>query len=204
MLPSLRRLTVAILDFSEELSKIVLPEAERKRFPEKRIIDGVYVPALSHLLKKYRVPKKSKALKLAAQCLLRCGGYVEAAYIGYPDGFWWKLLSAVSRALDVAPFATNIPVSPYGNVVDSAFLFSSKGTSCGFLAYDRVWRGTDWLKHIIKSVEQAQAAYSTKRIAIIARTAEGIATNALADRNIPMIIRDNATEAANTFLTLVL
>jgi hypothetical protein len=68
---------------------VICSEEERKKHSGKRIIDGVYVPALHHILA-YNVPKdpKHQPLTLVAHCLLLCRGYVEASFVGYPNGFW--------------------------------------------------------------------------------------------------------------------
>jgi hypothetical protein len=200
LLLSLRELTEGLLDFSEQLGRIVLPEAERERFSEKRVIDGVYIPALNHLLNKYQVPEKSPELKLAAQCLLGCGGYVEAAYIGYPDGFWWKLLFTISRALNVAPFAANIPVNVYGEVADCTFVFSSNGVPCGFISYDRGSVGRDWVEHVTQSAEQLRGASGAERIAIVVRTIDDVASQESFDQRIPVIVCNDPTEGADMFL----
>lgn len=204
ILPSLRTLTEAMLDFSEQLGRIVLPEAKRKRFPEKRIIDGVYVPALGHLLNKYRAPRKSPGLKLAAQCLLGCGGYVEAAYIGYPDGFWWKLLFIISRALNVAPIALNIPVNIYGELADFTFVFSSNGGSCGFISYDRAGVWSDWVESVTQSAEHLKGAYGVERIAVVVRTIDGVASDDSLGERIPVIVSNDPTEAADMCLKILL
>jgi hypothetical protein len=201
ILPSLRTLTEAMLNFSEQLGRIVLPEAKRKRFPEKRIIDGVYVPALGHLLNKYRVPRKSLELKLAAQCLLRCGGYVEAAFIGYPDGYWWRVLLTISRALNVAPSAVNIPVNIGGEVEECAFVFSSNGMSCAFIAYEQI--EANWLEHITELAMQLRTEYNAERVAIIVCKINGEAPNDSTETKVPLIICDDATEAADTFMRVV-
>lgn len=201
ILPSLRALTEAMLDFSEQLGRIVLPEAKRRRFPEKRIIDGVYVPALRHLLNKYRVPQKSPELKLAAQCLLSCGGYVEAAFIGYPDGYWWKVLLAISRALNVGPSAVNIPVNIGGEVEECTFAFSSNGMSCAFVGYERC--ELNWLDYIVKRAVQLQTAYNVERVAIIVRKMGGREPDDPIDRTVPLVICDDPTRAADSFVNLV-
>jgi hypothetical protein len=198
ILPSLRTLTEAMLDFSEQLGRIVLPEAKRKRFPEKRIIDGVYVPALTHLLQKYRVPKKSEGLKLAAQCLLACGGYVEAAFVGYPDGYWWIVLLAISDSLNAVPLIANIPVNIGGEVEDCAFAFSSNGMSCAFIGYDQ--SEPNWLEYMTERAMQAQSAYNAERIAIIVRRMHGKVLDGSMDRKVPLIICDSPTEAADLFM----
>jgi hypothetical protein len=206
LLLSARELTREMLDFSEELGRIVLPETARERFPEKRVIDGVYVPALDHLLNKYQVPEKSPELKLIAQCLLGCGGYVEAAYMGYPDGFWWKLLLTISRSFNVAPFATDIPVNSYGDVRHCTFVFSSNGMSCGFISYDeggRGWSRRDWQEAARESAEQLRASCGVEKIAIVVRTLDGHEPQPELDKTIPVIISNDPKEAADMFLTAV-
>jgi hypothetical protein len=202
LLPSLRDLTQAMLGFSEQLGRIVLPEAERKHFPEKRVIDGVYVPALSHLLEKYRVPDKSKELKLAAKCLLTCGGYVEAAFVTYPDGYWWTVLTTIAFALDTGPFAADIPVNIGGEIEGCSFAFSSKGMSCAFLAYDQP--KLNWLEHITERAMQLQTAYNAERVAIIVRRMDGVAPpDGSTNRNIPLIVCDDPTQAAAAFMEAI-
>lgn len=203
LLSSLRELTRAMLDFSEQLGRIVFPEPERERISERRVIDGVYIPALHHLLNKYQVPNKSPELKLAAQCLLGCGGYVEAAYIGYPDGFWWKLLVTLSLALNVAPIAVDIPVNIYGEVADCTFGFSSNGGSCGFICYDRagVWR--DWGESVTQRAEHLKGAYSLERIAVVVRRMDGVASESSLGVRIPVIVSNDPKEAVDMCLKML-
>lgn len=196
LLPSLRELTSALLKFSEHLGHAVLSEMELGNCAEKRVIDGVYVPALHHLLHKYKVPEESSDLNFAAQCLLVCGGYVEAGYIGYPDGFWWTLLLGIAKRLKIGPFAGIVPVGASGFVHDCKFLFSSNGKRCGFLASDRGESGIDWLKGAAKTAQQLKATYSAERIVFIVRRMEGTAPGRLPDTTIPLIVEDEPTRAA--------
>jgi hypothetical protein len=116
--------TRAMLEFSEHLGSIVTTEEDRRENPHKTIIDGVYVPALRHLMDKYAVPEGSKDLTLKAQCLLACGGYVEAAYLGYPNGFWWNVLVSSSAGIAGKLVAASIPVNVSGAVHDCKFVIS--------------------------------------------------------------------------------
>ena len=69
-------------------SAVICSEEERKKHSGKRIIDGVYVPALHHILA-YNVPKDSEhqRLTLVAHCLLLCRGLWRPASSGIRTAF---------------------------------------------------------------------------------------------------------------------
>jgi len=62
LIPTFKSLTQSVLEFSERLSLVVTSNEERQKSSRKKIIDGVYVPALHHLLKEYEVPQESEKL----------------------------------------------------------------------------------------------------------------------------------------------
>lgn len=201
LLPRLRKLTGELLDFSALLGHLVNPEEERRKSAKMRVIDGVYVPALYHLLYKYHTPQKSPGLIIGARSLAVCSGYVEAAYFGYPDGFWWNVLLLISQALGNGPIAGNIPVNIGGLVHDSKFVFSRAGRRYGFVASDHGNNSLDWLAGATESAEKLQAEYSTDKVAFMVRQMEGSAPERLPNTNIPLFVESDTDKAANNVIT---
>ncbi len=200
MIPTFRELTRAMLDFSERLGLIVTNEEDRKKNAKKIVIDGVYVPALHHLLHHYKVPKKSPILRLAAQCLIACGGYVEAGYIGYPKGFWWKVLTYSARRLASNVVTASVPVNVGGTVHDCKFVFSNKDKRYGFVACDDGSSESDWLKGAANSAHQVQSTYSTQHVALIVRSMEGEAPKLLPGTEVPVIVGTDPKIVTNEFV----
>jgi hypothetical protein len=203
LLPSLRKLTSELLDFSVHLGRVVNSEDERKKSAKMLVIDGVYVPALYHLLNKYHTPNKSPDLILGARSLVACGGYVEAAHLGYPDGFWWEVLVLVSKTLGRGPISGNVPVNVGGRVHDSKFVFSHAGQRCGFVACDGGNTGPDWLAGAAKSAKQLQADCSVEEVAFIVRRMKGTtpAPERLPDTAVPLFVEDDAHKAADKVIS---
>ena len=126
---------------------------------------------------------------------------MEAAFIGYPDGYWWRVLLTISRALSVAPSAVNIPVNIGGEVEECVFVFSSNGMSCAFVGYEQI--EPNWLEYITKRAIQLQTAYNAERAAIIVCKMDGKAPDDLPDRKVPFIICGDPIEAADNFMKTV-
>jgi hypothetical protein len=71
LLSLLQRLTGSALEFSKILAETVMPRMKLQQLPTKTVISGAYVPALHHLLEKYKVPPRRGRL-LNAKCLAMC------------------------------------------------------------------------------------------------------------------------------------
>jgi hypothetical protein len=170
------------------LGSIVTREEDRGKTPEKTVIDGVYVPALRHLLDEYIVPKESKELKSTAQCLLACGGYVEAAYIGYPKGFWWSVLVSSTGGIAGQVEAANIPVNAGGSVHDCRFAISDGKKRYGLIAYDHGKAEPAWLTGVADSAKQFESQYNTHRTALIVREMKGTPPQLLPGTKVPVIV----------------
>lgn len=195
LIPTLRSLTGSMLDFSEQLGDIVVPDEERKKNTKKVIIEGVYVPALRHLLHEYSVPGESQAeLRNAARLLIACGGYVEAAYIDYPKGFWWEVLMSSSTKLASEVITAIVPVRGNGSVFDSKFVFSDGAKTFGLIACDRGRADSDWLEGAAKSLHQLGSQYTLGRGALVVRKMEGTAPLVLAGTDFRVIVGTDATE----------
>jgi hypothetical protein len=196
LISDFRDLTKSMLDFSENLGSVVTSDNERQKVPQKKIIDGVYVPALHHLLHEYTVPQESERdrLKFKARYLLTCGGYVEAAYIGYPSGFWWNVLTSSFEEMAAEPIAATIPINAGGTVHDCKFVISGEKGRYGIIACDHGNSGHAWLDGAAKSVERLQSEYSTQRTAFVVREMQGGALEVLPGTQVPLVVGDSAPE----------
>jgi hypothetical protein len=203
LINSLQRLTRSVLEFSESLARAVrLDEhAEREMMP---VIDGVYVPALHHLLSRYSRPSSSDSLKLRARCLQACGGYAEAALIGYPDGYWWTLVVGISEAIRSGPSAATIPLGVSGDVYNCRFVFVTDEGPCGLVACDKIIDSIKWLEGARESLEEFSMTHGLKRVVLAGqRPLESV--SAVPGTNIPIVIRaeplNAAGEIARAFLS---
>lgn len=203
LLPSLAEITEGLLKFSEELGAIVLCEDERKNFAERTVIDGVYVPAIYHLLHKYKTPEDCDDLNLSAQVLLSCGGYVEAGFIGYPDGFWWNTLLGVSRVLHAGPYVADIPINPRGQVHDNKFVFSRNGVRYGLIACEEGNSGTDWLTGAAKSAASFSKSQGVNYPILLLRTFHGSAPTNLPETEIPLIVEGSSDAAVQRVAEII-
>lgn len=154
----------------------------------------MYVPALYHLLHKYSSPVESRDLYLSAQILLSCGGYVEAGFIGYPDGFWWNVLMGVSRVLDRGPYIADIPINVGGRVHDSKFVFSGDGSRYGIIACEEGNNGGKWLDGAAQSAASFSSAHELDHLVFLVRSCDGSAPATLPGTAIPLIVDDSADE----------
>lgn len=160
----------------------------------------MYVPALRHLLEKYTVPEESNSLKLKAQCLLACGGYVEAAYIGYPNGFWWNVLVASSTSIAGKLVTANIPVNVGGSVHDCKFVISDGQKQYGLVACDQGEAESGWLTGAANSAKQLESEYRTHRTAFIVREIKGAFPKSLPGTKVRLIVGTDVAAVTDGFV----
>lgn len=203
LIATFRDLTQAMLDFSERLGRIVASEKDRQGNSKKRVIDGVYVPALHHLLSQYTVPKNSKALRPTAHCLIACGGYVEAAYVGYPKGFWWKVLISSSKKLASDVVTAIVPVNVGGTVHDCKFVLTDGNRTYGIVACDNGNAGAAWLEGATESVRQLESKYGAERTALVVRNMKGVAPQFLPRTKTPIIICANPATTTTKLVSAI-
>lgn len=72
LLATIQSLTLSMLEFSKVLAEAVLPRCELQHCEKKTAISGVYVPALYHLLRAYRIPTPLDNLQQNARWLAVC------------------------------------------------------------------------------------------------------------------------------------
>jgi hypothetical protein len=202
LLSSLKDLTRSTLEFSEQLGNLIVPQQERM-LPKRKVIEGVYVPALSHLLHKYSTPSKSDDLAYSARNLLACGGYVEAACIGYPDGFWWDLLNRISIEIKATSTAAQIYVNTSHSIQDCKFVLINEGTRCGFVACDEGNAGAAWLTGALESTRDFRASNNLHKTACVVRRMEGAPPAYLPEDDIPLIVNSDPKAAAQRFMDIL-
>jgi len=185
-----------MLEFSDVLAELVLPGRLLCQSAKKTVISGVYVPALYHLLRTYRVPSRRDNLQTNARILAVCGGYVEAARVGYPDGFWWQTLLNVSSGLDAGPSAAIVPVSTSGKVHDCKFTFIKEGKSYGVIACDEVMANDKWLRGAADSAKELLDTHKLASAVLIGREGQGNLPSHLPGTGVALVIDGDPGRAA--------
>jgi hypothetical protein len=193
LLAMLQRLTRSMLAFSETLGSVVMPMEQLERAPKMTAISGVYVPALTHLLDNYETPTRPQAWN--AGCLLACGGYVEAAYLEYFEGFWWQFLLGLSERFGRGPALVRVPVSPSGLVDNCNVVFASEIGSYGMVAWDEVQTNQKWLDGATESIEKLSAAHNLSGALLIGRRADGDPPKLLPDGRTPIVVSGDSRRA---------
>jgi len=197
LLPTIQMLTLSMLEFSKVLAHVVLPKAELQRYEKKTLISGVYVPALHHLLRQYGIPTRRGDLQQNARWLAICGGYVEAAHLGYPEGFWWLALLNLSKGLGVGPSSGSVPVNASGRVHDCRFVFIRDGNSYGVIACDQVLGNEKWLRGAAESAAKFWEAHKLARAVLIGRVGEGNLPEFLPKTKVALVVEKNSDRAAS-------
>lgn len=196
LLSTLQNLTISMLEFSAVLAELVLPRRALSLCAKKTVISGVYVPALYHLLQTYRIPSRRNDLQSNARMLAVCGGYVEAARLGYPDGFWWQTLLNVSKGLGVTPSSGIVPVSASGQVHDCKFVFTKDGKSYGVIACDEILGNEKWLRGAAESATRFLDIHKLTSAVLIGQVAQGNLPNYLPGSRVTLTVGGDALRAA--------
>lgn len=181
-----------MLEFSKALAEVVLPRCELQQYEKKRAISGVYVPALCHLLRASRIPTRRDNLQQKARWLAVCGGYVEAARMGYPDGFWWQTLLNLSDGLGVGPSSGVVPVSASGRVHDCKFVFVKDGRSYGVIACDEVLGNEKWLRGAAGSATKLLDAHKLAIAVLIGRVGQENLPDFLPGTRVALVVSQDA------------
>ena len=100
-------------------------------------------------------------LQQNARLLAVCRDYVEAARLGYPDGFWWQTLLNLSTELGVSPSSGIVPVSASDRVPDCIFLFLKNGKRLGVIACDEILGDQKWLEETATSARKDSGSEQT-------------------------------------------
>lgn len=203
LLSTIQSLTLSMLEFSKALAEVVLPGRELQQYEKKTAISGVYVPALYHLLREYRIPTRRDNLQQNARWLAVCGGYVEAARLGYPDGFWWRTLLSLSNGLGVGPSSGVVPVSASGQVHDCKFVFVKDGMSYGVIACDEVLGNEKWVRGAAESATRLLDAHKLAGAVLIGRAGQGNLPDFLPGKRVAVVVEQDPNLAAKKAIAVL-
>ena len=196
LLSMLQRLTASALEISKVLAEAVMPRRQLQRFPEKTVISGAYVPALHHLLRKYELPRR-RGILLNAKCLAMCQDYVDAAFLGYPDGFWWHFLLRLCELLSAEPSLGGPIFLSSERIHDCKFVFTSKNAVYGVVACDEVIVGTKWLKGAAASADNFLATQHLSRAVLVGRFQDGTPPESLPGNKTAVVVDRDPESAAH-------
>ena len=107
LMPFLKRVTQGILDLARKIAEVIA--AERKNDPSKtHVLNGVYIPALHHLLSYVQPDEKvtedeERRRKIKARYLRNAGDYLNAIKLGHPDGFWLPFALRLEELFGIEP-----------------------------------------------------------------------------------------------------
>jgi hypothetical protein len=197
LLSLLQRLTGCALEFSKILAETVMPRRKLQELPKKTVISGAYVPALRHLLEKYTVPPKRRGqLKLNAKLLDTCKDYVDAACLGYPDGFWWQFLLRLGETLRAEPSLDPTSRPSSEAVFDCKFIFTSDEGTYGVVACDEIKAATKWLEGAAESCDKFSMAHALSCTVLVGKIQDATPPSFLPGDKVAVIVDSDPYRAA--------
>jgi hypothetical protein len=112
LLPFLKRVTIGVLLLADQVAQAIARHNSHE--PSKtHVLNGVYVPALTHLLS-YEEPNREDMTsaeklrrKLTARYLLGAGDYLKSIDFDYPDGFWLRCAVRLAELFGQVPQYSN-------------------------------------------------------------------------------------------------
>jgi hypothetical protein len=110
-------LTEHVLRLADQVASAI--GEQRNLSPSQtHILNGVYLPALNHILSyeepinRKPAPEEEARRKIRAWYLFEAGDYLEALNFGYPDGFWLKCVTHLSELFGIPPSFVSKPRFP--------------------------------------------------------------------------------------------
>jgi hypothetical protein len=117
LLPLLKGLTEHVLRLADQVANVI--GQQRNLAPSQtHILNGVYLPALNHILSyeepidRELAPEEEARRKIKAWYLFEAGDYLGALNFGYPDGFWLKCVTHLSELFAIPPSYVSKPKFP--------------------------------------------------------------------------------------------
>jgi hypothetical protein len=117
LMPFLKHATCGLLNLADKTAEVII--ARTKHVPSKKhVINGVYIPALHHMLSyeepsKEEIPEDEKRRrKIKARYLLEAGNYLRAVNLGHPDSFWLQCAVLIEELFGEPPYHSSIPKHP--------------------------------------------------------------------------------------------
>ena len=204
LLPFVKRLSQSMQHVSDQIASASLARVKLERPSRTHALCGVYVPAL-HGLDSYEPPTKSPRLKIIADCLQRCGEYLTASKVGFPDGYWWQFLITLSEHFGTYPgHVGEFGEGPTDVLVDWKIIFIMEEKRFGIMARDVVSTEKIWLEGAKKSLEEFASDAQLARAVLVSRRAHPpLATACVETAAFPIVVGDQAPVAAREAFELL-
>ena len=154
LMPFLKRATQGALDLLGKIAEVIA--TQRGHTPSRtHVLNGVYVPALQHMLS-YEEPRRKisedekRRRRIKARHLLNAGDYLSSLHLGHPDGFWLPFAVRMEELFDVEPYHVSKPRHPQYRdgeaLIDWHFNFERVGQEYAILLRDGIFYTTDGLQ----------------------------------------------------------
>ena len=117
LLPFLKRITEGVLTLSSQVAAVIAQNRGHTS-ARRNVLNGVYIPALRHLLSYEEpteadmTPEEKQRRTLAARYLLEGGDYLNVIRFGYPDGFWFQFAVRLAELYGKQPDFMSTPQCP--------------------------------------------------------------------------------------------
>jgi hypothetical protein len=205
LLPFVKRLARSMMCASDQIASASLARLQLEKPSRTHALCGVYVPGL-HGLDSYEPPTKSPRLKIIADCLQRCGEYLTASKIGFPDGHWWQFLIAISEHFGTLPaHVGEFGEGPTNVLVDWNIIFIVDEKRFGIMARDVVSTEKIWLESAKKSIEEFASDAQLERTVLVSRRANPpFVTPSVETAGLPIVLGEQAPVAARDAFELLM
>ena len=186
-----------MLRVSEQIASASLARLKLDCPSRTHALRGVYVPAL-HSLDSYQPPTQSPRLKIIADCLQRCGEFLTASKVGFPNGYWWQFLIALSEHFGTYPaHVGEFGEGPTDVLVDWKIIFLMDERRFGIMARDVVSTEKIWLEGAKQNLEEFASNAQLERTVLVSRRAHPpFATACVETPAFRIVVGDQAPVAA--------
>jgi len=176
LLPVLKRFTRNVLDLAEQVEKAIAVN-ENCTPSRKHGLNGVYIPALHHILS-YEAPvekptsEEKRRFQIKAWYLLQAGDYLESLNFGYPDGFWLQFVVHVSELFgEKPPSYLSKPQYPRSRdseiLIEWQLIFTEGSKRFGLLLRDAICLEVEALTVLKAQVETFKHRFEIKTAALV-------------------------------------
>ncbi len=176
----LKKLTTDVLGLADELSRAIETQLG-VRCSKTHVLDGVYVPALHHLMA-YEQPRPGYLLDqtemrrrhISAWHLLKAGDYLSSTERGYPDGHWWQFLMYLCDLFPEAPgFVSQPGFARWGVFTQWNFVFGREENKVAVSLRDSVLFETEWIETARENLQIFAREMGAKRAVLVAKRNKG-------------------------------
>jgi hypothetical protein len=180
LLSWLKKLTSDVLRLADDLARAIETQLA-VQCSKTHVLDGVYVPALHHLLS-YEQPRPGYALDdnetrrrhISAWHLLKTGDYLSAIERGYPDGHWWQFVMRLCDLFPKPPRHMSQPDFTGGGILTGwGFVFGLGEENVAITLRDMVLFETEWIKGARENLNELARRARAPKAVLVARRNKG-------------------------------